>query len=333
MTSQDHSPRQAASQRAPALAGRDLLVIVRLPLMTMIAWGVPPRLWLRVCRPWARLTIRLHRARSTQQRQRLRTLFGPRWFHDVDRLAAAIVENHHLTTLQLLRCYRLGGWRPHIDFAGREHVTRALDAGKGAILWVSPSCSSTLVTKMAFAQQGFQVSHLSRRAHGFSGSRIGARVLNPIWTSVEERYLAERLVMSAEESAGALRALVRRVRANQLVSITVAALGQRTYAVPVLSGALCVADGAPVLAYRTGAALLPVFSVCTGDDTFATVVEPPLTAAAHLDRHNAVQALFAGYAAVLERYLVRWPEQFAGFESMTLPLVAGMRSPQPWPRR
>jgi lauroyl/myristoyl acyltransferase len=124
--------------------------------------------------------------------------------------------------------------------------------------------------------------------------------------------------MSADESAGALSALVQRVRANRLVSITVAPLGRRTHAAALSYGALWLADGAPLLAHRTGAALLPVFTVCTGNDAFATVVEPPLTAAPHLDRPSAVRALSAGYAAVLERYLERWPDQFAALESITL---------------
>jgi hypothetical protein len=80
-----------------------------------------------------------------------------------------------------------------------------------------------------------------------------------------------------------------------------------------LNGAVCVAGGAPALARRTGAALLPVFTVQTGEDTFATVVEPPLTAAANLDHRSAVQALLTAYAAVLESYLKRWPDQFTRF--------------------
>src|SRR5678816_1172526 len=102
--------------------------------------------------------------------------------------------------------------------------------------------------------------------------------------------------MSEEDSASALLTLVHRVRTNQLVSLIVAPFGHRTHAVPLANGALWVADGAPVLALRTGAALLPVFTVRTAGDTFATMVEPPLTAAPDLDRPGAVQALLAGYA-------------------------------------
>ncbi len=42
---------------------------------------------------------------------------------------------------------------------------------------------------MAFHRAGLAVSHLSRASHGFSGSRLGVRVLNPIHTKVEDRYL------------------------------------------------------------------------------------------------------------------------------------------------
>jgi lauroyl/myristoyl acyltransferase len=248
----------------------------------------------------------------------LAALFGPRGGQDAGRLIVAIVADHNLAHLQLLRCHRPGGWRPRIELAGREHVTRALEAGRGAILWVSPSSCAGLATKMAFAREGFEVSHLSREQHGLSASRLGMRLLNPILTSVEERYLKERLVMSDGDSARALLALVDRVRSNRLVSITVAPMGRRTHAVPLGSGALWLAEGAPVLALRSGAALLPVFTMRTAADAFTTVVEPPLTAAPDLDRNAAVRALLAAYAGVLERYLERWTDQFAVLESITL---------------
>lgn len=323
-----HADPSTAVDRPRHFTVRDVLVTARLAILAALAWSLPPRWWAAVCRPWARLSVRLHSARTARQRERLRALFGPMTVNDADRLSASIVEAHHLSQLQLLRCHRIGGWRPHIDFVGRDHVTRALEAGKGAILWVSPTSYAMLVTKMALAREGFEVSHLSREQHGFSASRLGMRLLNPILTSVEERYLKERLVMSAEDSARALVALVQRLRSNQLVSMTVGPLGHRTHAVPLENGALWMAEGAPVLAFRTGAALLPVFTVRTADDSFATVVEPPLSTAPNLDRAAAVQASLAGYVAVLERYLARWPEQFAVLESITL-IRPGRRDPSP----
>jgi lauroyl/myristoyl acyltransferase len=334
MTDSAPGSRRAAPAREgrpapPLLAAADVALLARLPLMTILAWCLPPRAWWRLCRPWARLSLRLHPARSARQRRRLGALFGTNPGRDLDRLAAAVIEGHNRMLLQLLRCHRPGGWRPRVELSGGEHVRRALAAGKGAVLWITPSWSSTLVTKIAFAQEGFRVSHLSRVQHGFSASRLGMRALNPIWTSIEERHLEERLVLSAENPAAALSALVSRVRANRLVSITVAPQGRRAYAVPVLNAAVWVAQGAPVLAYRSGAALLPVFAVSTGEDAFVNVVEPALSVAAGLDRGDAVRALFAAYAAVLEKYLLRWPEQFAAMESVTLPAAPGMARPQP----
>jgi len=215
--------------------------------------------------------------------------------------------------LQCLRSYAPGGWRPSIHLVGREHVERALAAGRGAILWVTPMAFNDLVTKMAFSAAGFRVSHLSETRHGLSSSRLGLRVLNPLWTGAEDRYLAERLVMTPGNRGTALRQLTRRVRASGLVSITVTAGGQRCRTVPFLNGTMSIADGAPMLAWRTGAALLPVFTVRGTDGTFVTTVEPPLTVATDNPREVAVQMVMVAYSRLLEWYVLRWPAQYHGW--------------------
>jgi hypothetical protein len=67
------------------------------------------------------------------------------------------------------------------DFIGTEHLTRS-DAGNGA------SCGAAvrpaaLVTKMAFARQGWRVSHLSGAEHGLAEQRRPRA--EPDLTSVE----------------------------------------------------------------------------------------------------------------------------------------------------
>lgn len=54
-----------------------------------------------------------------------------------------------------------------------------------------------------------------------------------------------------------------------MVSITVAATGVRPLAAPFLNGSLRVGSGAPHLAARTGAALLPVLTLRRGTGRFA----------------------------------------------------------------
>ncbi len=297
------------------LQPRDIFLVGYLPAMALLAWCLPQASWRRLCAASVPLSGGVHRRRRAEQRQHITDLLAGRPLaRDADRITAGLVANHHHARLQILRSHRPGSWQPCIILSGREHVEQALRAGRGGILWVAPFVFSDLVTKMAFYQAGFSVSHLSRTEHGFSPSRFGTRVLNPIWTSIERRYVVERFVISGEESVGALRRVIRRVRENQLVSITISSQGQRTHTAPFLNGRLQVAEGAPALACRTGAALLPVFTVHTAEGAFVTTVEAPLQVAPDLEREAVVQSLVAQCAMLLESYTLRWPDQYGGWE-------------------
>jgi lauroyl/myristoyl acyltransferase len=174
--------------------------------------------------------------------------------------------------------------------------------------------SSGLVAKIALHRAGFLITHLSRNEHGWGGSRFARAVLNPIVTRVEERHVAERLVMSPDDSFHALRTLVRRVRENNLVSMTVGSGGPHSYAVPLLNGTLRVADGAPVLARNTGAALLPVFTERREDGAYTVTVEKPLRISVDEDRSEAARAAVVELAKRLEPYVIARPDQYPAWD-------------------
>ncbi len=308
----------------PAFLARDAFLLAYLPVVAMVAWCVPERWWDPLCRAGVRGAARLRPKRRERQRDYIgRRLRRHLHAEQADRLVEALAANYHRSRLYALRSYAPGGWEPRIQLNGRAHVERALAAGKGGILWVTPMAFSDLVTKIAFHRAGFAVSHLSRFTHGFSPSRFGARVLNPIWTRVESRYLAERLVMNPGQSIGALRELARRVRENRLVSVTVGNQGQRTVMVPFFDETVAIAEGAPALARRSGAALLPVFTVQLEDGSFVTTVEPALQAPLDLDREAAVRVLVTAYAALLESYIARFPDQSREWKGRPLGVSGG----------
>jgi len=135
-------------------------------------------------------------------------------------------------------------------------------------------------------------------------------VLNPIRTSVEVCYLAERLVMGRGGSVAALRELSRRLRANSVVSISAIGMAHQLYQIPFLNGSVRMAGGAPSLAIQTGAPLLPVFTGREPDGDWLTVIEPPLVRRDNWSRDEALKRLLLQYAALLEYYVTRWPDQF-----------------------
>lgn len=196
--------------------------------------------------------------------------------------------------------------------ANFERVDAALRAGRGALLWVAHGFHGHLGAKVGFARAGLTVSHLSRATHGFSESRFGIRVLNRIQTVVEDRYLGERILIPSRGKAP-LDLLARRLGANGIVSITAQRGTGRTVEVPFLDGRLRLAGGAPALAHKTGAALLPVFAFRNPACIVEVVVEPPIGVDGRLSREQAVARAVRDYAPTLERYVLRYPGQWLGW--------------------
>ena len=261
----------------PVIDRKDLALLGLLPVLAALALMLPESAWPQLADRLAGLRLRLRGQRTANEIARIEAVVGDR----LPGLSAAAcwrghLANNYLAWLQLLRCHRDRGWRPAVRLEGRARLDAALAAGKGGILWVAPLAFSDLITKLALHEAGYAVSHLSRDTHGFSTTRFGRRLLNPIQTSVERRYLAERLVMSDDHTVGPLRELALRLKSNRLVSITLTPGGQRLRSMRLLDGHLPVATGALTLSWQTGAPVLPVFTLRNGDGGFVTRIEAPL---------------------------------------------------------
>jgi len=230
--------------------------------------------------------------------------------------APVLIEIHALAglyeqQLQYLREYRPGGWRPRIRLLGREHIEKALEDGCGGILWVGPFLHSNLVVKKGLQQAGFTISHLSVYNHGLSDTRFGLRFINPIKIKVENRYLEERIIIPPGRELGYIRKLERRLRENELVSITCRTVGHKRIEQPILNGKIQLATGAPSFALATRAALLPVFTIRKAAGSFEIIIEPPLELPKAESRHEAVKLLLNRYVQLVESYMVRYPTLFS----------------------
>jgi lauroyl/myristoyl acyltransferase len=291
---------------AKYVRAKDFATFVKLPLAALVAWTLPEPWWDRV----AGAGLARSAGKIAGDRERLRALLrGGGLSVPVEDVLREYRRNLRLHQTQYLRCHHPRGWRPDIRLEGREHLDQALADGRGAIVWVAPFVFAPLVAKMALHAAGYRLVHLSRLGHGYSPTRFGVRVLNPVVTRAENRYLGERVVIGTTPLPEVLRTLAKRLAANRVVSIMAAAQGAKTCAAPFLGGELRLATGAPNLALRTGARLLPVLAVREAPGRFLTVIEPPLDLQPPSGRGQALQDLVAGLVARLERGARRWPDQ------------------------
>jgi lauroyl/myristoyl acyltransferase len=139
-----------------------------------------------------------------------------------------------------------------------------------------------------------------------------------MWIRVERRFLADRLSLTTAMSPEVLRIMWTRLRANHIVALGMGPNGARRYTLPFLGGHITLANGAAALAHRTGAALLPVFTVQTDDGSYVTTVEAPLQRTTDADSSDPEEQLIAYGVRLLESSVSRFPDQFNGW-SMAAP--------------
>jgi lauroyl/myristoyl acyltransferase len=301
----------------PLLVGEDLAIVVGLPVMAAIAWAAPERAWPAITRALAPIYSYMPSGPKRALEARIAGYLGARRAGATP--AAVVAETGRVkieSVLHYMRQYRPGGWRPRLAVSGREHLDAGLAQGRGVILWVGHFVHHALITKMAFHQAGVAVSHLSHPRHGLSASRLGMRFINPIMNAIEERFVERRVVLALDDTSAAMAELRRTVERNGVVSITVRDTGRRPVVAPFLDGTIEFAAGAANLAYTSGAALLPVFTLADGDGGFRVAIEPPIEVAREAERGEAFERVARQYAGVLESYVVEHPEQWFGWSHL-----------------
>jgi len=300
-----------ASQTPRLVTAKDVFEIAQIPFLMVISWMVPERHWPAVARLIARLITSLFAKRTRKRRQRLGRLFDGRINPTVlNRMEIILITHRYVARMQGYREYRPNGWRPDIKVVGAKHIDAALAAGHGVVLWVTPFPYSHLVTKKGLHESGYRVSHLSRSAHGFSPSRFGCRFLNPIWTRIEDRYLAERVRLDAGAGPGAAIAILRRrLQQNRIVSITATRFARKTIGVDFFNIELRLPTGPARLARTAQAALLPVFTVLTDTGVLEVNIESPLNRSRAEQSDEPAEAVIQQYGRKLEHYVLKYPGQ------------------------
>ena len=213
--------------------------------------------------------------------------------------------------MQILAMHRPHrSWQPEIQMDGLEHLEAALARKTGVILWISDFVYSSLITKMAFCRAGYDVSHLTRAEHGFSGTPYGVRILNPLWTKIEDRFIAERITIDQENTGKVLELLRQRLTANRIVSITVGRWARRTLDLPFFKGTIRLATGPAHLSKTCNAALLPIFTYRNQGKYYVAIGSA--ISEQSTPQENYTQTV-QSYVNTLKDYVVQYPDQWNGW--------------------
>jgi lipid A biosynthesis acyltransferase len=300
--------------RIRPFSATDLAALAGFPVLTALAWATADGSWQTIGAAMAPLAAPFSIGSASLAQSVATLLELPDGAAGGARILRDMLAHQVEETLQLLACHRPGGWRPTVELRGTDHLLKALAGGCGAILWVGNSAFASLTVKLALHDAGFRLNHLSHPRHGFSTSRFGMRWLNPLRTRIECRYLGSRAVLPLNGNAGPVLArLIDRLRDGNVVSVTEGATSLRPLTVPFLSGSLRLAPGAPGLAQRTGAVMLPVFATRETANRHVVTIEPPLSLSRGWSKGRFLEGAARSFAERLEVNVRRHPGAWFGW--------------------
>lgn len=286
---------------------RDIETAVKLGCC-LLASVLPARRWPAVSRWMARAHLRL-RPETASLLDHVDSIAGL----EGDAIVRGAIAADYRSNIEALREILPGGWRCATTLAGREVLDQALAQARGAVLWASPFAGSDLVLKKVLASAGYSLTHLSAPSHPFSATRVGALFLNPIRLRAVNRYLSRRVIVVYGNARPALQVLRQVLSENGVVSITATGAGAQSLSFPFLGGTLDLAMGAPLIAYQTGAALIPAFTLADERGGYRIELGPDLAPPARLPQPQALREMSSRYVALLESVVRAHPAQWEGW--------------------
>lgn len=213
-----------------------------------------------------------------------------------------------------VRGLRHRGWQPEVHLEGREHLERALAAGRGALMWRWSFCS-TPVVKIALWQAQIPLVHLSWEDHGaWSQGWVGRRLIAPLYRRSEDGYLAERIVIP-RGSLAYMKLLIKRLEANAVVSIVGDHTGSQNVTTPFFDGECRFATGAPALAWKTGASLLTAHAIAEGPGRYRVVVAEPIEVDRSVDRRQSVRRAVFEFSRRMQAAIAQHPASWGGWKA------------------
>jgi lauroyl/myristoyl acyltransferase len=290
------------------VSAKDLFTAVKLAGCLMAA-ATPHRCWPAAARAMARIHFLLRPGAA-----RLMEPSAALLARAARSLAQQAIAADYLSNIHALRELLPAGWRPEPSLRGREVLDQALERSRGAVLWCSPFAGSDLAPKKALDSAGYSLTQLSSPAHPFSATRVGALFLNPVRLRAINRHLARRVLVVHGSARPALDELRRVLSANGVVLVTAIGAGNRSLTFPFMGGVIELALGGPLLAFESGAALIPVNTLPDATSGgYRVELGPDLTPPSALSRDQALHDMAARYVQLLEPAVRAHPTQWEGW--------------------
>jgi len=283
-----------------------------LSVVALLAVGdrLPPRARDRLAGALGGLAYHTSRAKRHLVESNVAKAFGP------DRERAGIVRAAFREVWREMLSWSEPPPRDGVAIVGLEHLRRAHDAGRGAILWESAGFGRRFLAKQALHAVGVAV-HQIHGPNNLGGlladgrTRVRDALVRRFFDRRERRFVADVIDLPDSDSLAFTRDLLRRLARNAVLCISGDGRGgQRLVPLRFLGRTTLFAPGMVSLARLSGAPLLPAFCLPGNGGGHRLVIEPPIRIERQAEREEQVRDALEQYAALLEARIRRHPELY-----------------------
>jgi lauroyl/myristoyl acyltransferase len=194
--------------------------------------------------------------------------------------------------------------RTYGDIQGREHVDAALARGRGAIVMAHHFGMFRMIMP-ALQQAGYQTHTLVLRGADYAG-KVHDRVAQAVLRRKVDVETSGDLGVIFHRRGSAFGQMAAILQQNCVLGIAADGMaGSHFVDVPYLGGRTALPTGPAWLCLRSGAPMLPAFSVPEGLARHRVTIHPPLSCEGR--SRAAVENLVRAYAELLDAYTRRYP--------------------------
>jgi len=217
-----------------------------------------------------------------------------------------------------------------IDIQGLEHLQRALENGRGVILWESNAFGRRNLTKQILFENGFSIHQVYAEAHlrGFLtadpdryNSWVREHMIKTEMEKFEKPFLAEIIYLPSSDSLVFTRILLDRLKQNAILSVPGdGRSGKKLVPIKFLGHTRLFSTGMVSLAKISGASILPIFCISEKNDKTSLIIEPPILIETRVGREQVLEKGVLQYVRLLESYIRKYPEQYRNWTFWGEPL-------------
>ena len=286
----------------------NFLVPVLVRVLSYLSLLLPLKVYIGLFAKTSSLYFRLVARYRRKIRENLEIAFGSSLEdQEIERITNAVAENvgSHFAETVITTTPKQEKVLAKIDLKGVENLERALSQGKGVIA-VSAHLGNFTVLSIKMIREGYPFNMLIRDPD--------SKEIVKLFRKLQKQQGGHYIPINKWREA--LREILGCLRKNEVVCFLNDERKKGSdVEVDFFGRPALTATGPAVISLKTGAPIVPIFIVRTGEDAHTIFIEPQLEVNHRGDISDTVTTVIAACTKIIEKYVRRYPEQWFWFKN------------------